>query len=131
MFLHQNGITYSLYIDLLPTNHGSLSLQEDEGKQGNMQRQYLQDNSSQTNPTRSSALPADVDEQAITSPKTAEKDVHSHTALKHVPESNATSKQQWINLQKFSTPISCLANLCNRDVSGSQRQSRMPTSHRH
>lgn len=96
--LYNNHIICSLYMeDLLPTKHSSFSLQEDERNQENIQRQDLQGNSSQTNSTRCSALPPDVDEQAITSPKTVGKDVHSPTVLKHVPKSNATSKQQWIN----------------------------------
>lgn len=40
------------------------------------------------------------------------------------------SEQQWVGLLKFSTLISCLANLCNRVMSRSNTQSRMPTSHR-
>lgn len=81
------------------------------------------------NPTNSFVLPADVAGEEITSPKMAEKGLHSHTALKHVPESNVTSKQQWIDLQKFSTLISCHVNLCSRNVSGSNRPSRMPSRH--
>lgn len=131
MLSHQNGIICSLYRrfvthqpqSLLPTGRWKHT-----GKPGGVQRQYLEDNSSQTNPTRSSALPAHVDEWAITCPKTAEKDLHSHTALKHLPESNATSRQQWIDLSKSSTLISCLVNLCNRGGSSSYTETRMPTS---
>lgn len=102
MLRYQNGIICSLCIeDLLPTNHGSFSLKENEGPQENRatcRGQDLQDNSSQSNPTRSAVLPADVGEQAITPPKTVEKNLHSHTALKHAPGFNATSKEQQVHL---------------------------------
>lgn len=131
--LHQNYIICSLSTeDLSPTKPSSFSLQEDEGTQENRATCRCSTHriiSTRLKPTNSSMLPADVAGEEITSSKVVEKDLYSHIALKHVPESNATSRQQWIDLQKFSTLISCYVTLCNKNVRGSNRSHRMPATH--
>lgn len=101
MLLDQNGIICSPSIeDLLPTKRVSFSLKKDEGKQENRAtwRQYVQDNSSKTSPTRSAVLPDGIKLTSSHSPEDSRKNLHSHTALKHAPECNVMSKQPWFDL---------------------------------
>lgn len=120
--LHQNDITWSLCTeDLLPTNPGSFSLQEGEGTQENRGSTHST-TSHRLNPTNSSVLPAGVE---ITPQRWLKRSAQSH-CLKACP---SLMPHPGIDLQEFSTLISCHVNLCNRNVRGSNRSHRMPTSH--
>lgn len=129
--LHQNYIICSLYTEdcypptPVPSPYRKMKARR---KTGQDTEAALAGLSPRLNPTNCPVLPADAAGEEITSTKIAEKALQSH-CLQACPESNVTSKQQWIDLQKFSTLISCHVNLRNRNMSSCNRSSRMPTNH--